>query len=130
MPKEVNDKQLRPLEKLFVKSGGRMVLGADAADCGLLPGFQNHNVLVSMVKAGWTPLDVIKMATIDGAKFLKVENELGSIDIGKAADLVVISGKPDITIEDIKNVEIVFRAGIGYNSKALRERAKGLVGRH
>ena len=130
MPKEVNDKQLRPLEKLFIKSGGRVVLGADAADCGLLPGFQNHNAMVSMVKAGWTPLEVIKIATIDGAKFLKIENTLGSIDLGKSADLLIVSGKPDLNIEDIKNVEIVFRNGTGYSPKTLRESVKGLVGRH
>ena len=130
MPKEINDKQLRPLEKLFIKNGGRVVLGADAADCGLLPGFQDHNAMVSMVKAGWTPLEVIKIATIDGAKFLKIEKELGSIDVGKIADLLIVSGKPDQNIYDIKKVAIVFRNGIGYDSKALRERVKGLVGRY
>lgn len=129
MPKEVNDKQLRPLEKRFIKSGGRVVLGADAADCGLVPGFQNHNAMVSMVKAGWTPLEVIKMATIDGANFLQVGNELGSIDAGKNADLLIVSGKPDQNITDIRSVALVFRNGIGYDSNALRERVKGLVGR-
>ena len=130
MPKEINDKQLRPLEKLFIKNGGRVVLGADAADCGLLPGFQDHNAMVSMVKAGWTPLEVIKIATIDGAKFLKIEKELGSIDVGKIADLLIVSGKLDQNIYDIKKVAIIFRNGIGYDSKALRERVKGLVGRY
>jgi imidazolonepropionase-like amidohydrolase len=130
VPKEVNDRQLRPLEKTFVQKGGQIVLGADAADFGIIPGFQNHNVLISMVKGGWSPLRVIKMATIDGAKFLRVDHELGSIEVGKAADLIVISGKPDQIIEDIRNVEYVFRNGIGYNSKVLRDRVKGLVGRH
>lgn len=130
MPKEVNDKQLRPLERLFIKSGGRVLLGADAADCGLLPGFQDHNAMVSMVKAGWTPLEVMKIATIDGAKFLKIENTVGSIDLGKSADLLIVSGKPDQNINDIKNVEIVFRNGTGYDPKILRESVKGLVGRH
>ncbi len=130
LPKEANDRQLRPLEKDFIKKGGKIVLGADAADGGIIPGFQNHNVLVSMVKAGWSPLEVLKMATIDGATFLKVEKELGSIKVGKVADLIIVSGKPDQVINDIKNVEIVFRNGIGYNSKALRDRVKGLVGRH
>lgn len=130
MPQEVNDKQLRPLERLFVKNGGQILLGADAADCGILPGFQNHNAMVSMVKAGWTPLEIIKMTTLDAASFLKVDKESGSINIGKNADLLVISGNPDKNMEDIKNVEIVFKNGIGYDSKALRERAKGLVGRH
>ena len=130
MPKEVNDKQLRPLEKLFVQKGGRLVLGADAADCGLLPGFQNHNAMISMVKAGWTPMDVIKMTTLDGAKFLKIDNDLGSIEVGKNADLLIVSGNPDQKIEDIRNVALVFRNGIGYDPNALRERVKGLVGRH
>ncbi|WP_290837630.1 amidohydrolase family protein [Flavobacterium sp.] len=130
MPKGSNDSQLRPFEKLFVQKGGKVVLGADAADCGLLPGFQNHNEMVTLVKAGWTPLDVIKIATIDGAKFLKIDNESGSIEVGKSADLLIVSGKPDENIEDIKNVELVFKNGVGYDSKVLRERAKGLVGRH
>jgi imidazolonepropionase-like amidohydrolase len=115
---------------LFIKNGGRVVLGADAADCGLLPGFQDHNAMVTLVKAGWSPLEVIKIATIDGATFLKADKELGSIDAGKNADLLIVSGKPDQKIEDIRNVEIVFRNGIGYDPKALRNRVKGLVGRH
>jgi imidazolonepropionase-like amidohydrolase len=86
--------------------------------------------MVTMVKSGWTPLEVIKMATIDGAIFMKADKELGSIDIGKNADFLVVSGKPDQKIEEIRNVEIVFRNGIGYDSKALRESTKGLVGRH
>ncbi|WP_207492524.1 amidohydrolase family protein [Aridibaculum aurantiacum] len=130
VPKEVNERQLRPLEKSFAAKGGQIVLGADAADFGVIPGFQNHNVLISMVKSGWSPINVFKMATIDGARFLRVDKELGSIAVGKAADLFIISGKPDQVIEDIKNVETVFRNGIGYNSKALRDQVRGLVGRH
>ncbi|MGC3944220.1 MAG: amidohydrolase family protein [Chryseolinea sp.] len=130
IPKEENDIQLRPLERKFVKQGGQIVLGADAADFGLLPGFQNHNVMISMVKGGWQPMEVIRMATIDGARFLKAEQELGSIDVGKSADLIIVSGKPDQSISDIRNVDIVFEKGVGYDSKALRERTKGLVGRH
>ncbi|TDE13185.1 amidohydrolase family protein [Dyadobacter psychrotolerans] len=130
IPKEINDKQLRPLEKQFIKSGGKVVLGADAADAGLLPGFQNHHAMISMVKAGWSPMEIIKMATIDGATFLKIEKELGSIEVGKAADMLIVSGKPDQKIEDIQNVVLVFRNGIGYDSKSLREHSKGLVGRH
>ncbi len=130
LPREANDVQLRALEKLFVKKGGRIVLGADASDFGLIPGFQNHNVLISMVKGGWSPLEVIKMATIDGATFLKMQHKLGSIEIGKSADLIIVNGKPDQHINDIKNIELVFKNGIGYDSKSMREGVKGLVGRH
>ena len=130
MPKEINDKQLRPLEKIFIRNGGKTVLGADAADCGLLPGFQDHNAMVSMVKAGWTPMEVIKMATIDGANFLNIQNEAGSIEVGKNADFIIVDGKPDQKIEDVKNVSLVFRNGIGYDSKALRDFVIGMVGRY
>jgi imidazolonepropionase-like amidohydrolase len=130
VPKEVNERQLRPLERMYVKKGGQIVLGADAADFGIIPGFQNHNVLITMVKAGWHPLEVLKIATIGGARFLHIDEELGSIEVGKAADLIVVAGKPDQVIEDIKNVEIVFRNGVGYYSKVLRHSVKGLVGRH
>jgi imidazolonepropionase-like amidohydrolase len=61
-----------------------------------------------MVKAGWSPLDVIRMATIDGARFLGMEKDLGSIKVGKVADLVIVSGKPDQMIEDVKKVELFF----------------------
>lgn len=130
IPRESNEIQLRKLEKHFVAKGGKLVLGADAMDFGLIPGFQNHNVLISMVKNGWDPMDVLKMATIDGATFLNIANDTGSINIGKIADLIIVSGSPDITIEDIKNVELVFHNGIGYNPKTLREAAIGMVGRH
>ena len=106
------------------------MLGADAADNGILPGFQNHNVLATMVKSGWTPMEVLKMATIDGAEFLKVQGELGSVNVGKTADLLIVSGKPDQATDDIRNVEMVFRSGVGYDSKLLRESVRGLVGRY
>lgn len=130
LPKEKNDSQLRPLERAFVAQGGQIVLGADAADFGMLPGFQNHNVMITMAHAGWPPMQVIRLATLDGARFLKVDKELGSIDVGKNADLIIVNGKPDQNMEDIRNVEVVFLNGIGYDSDALRERTKGLVGRH
>ncbi len=130
MPRGSNEKKLRPLEKLFVEKGGKIVLGADAADFGVIPGFQNHNALVTMVKYGWEPMDVIRMATFDGADFLKVADRIGSIETGKAADLIMIRGEPDKQITDIRNIELVFKNGIGYDPKRLRESAKGMVGIH
>ena len=61
---------------------------------------------------------------------MNVDQELGSITIGKIADLIVVQGIPDESIEDIRNIEIVFHNGIGYDPKAMREAVKGLIGRH
>lgn len=50
-------------------------------------------------------------------------------DLVKVADLMIVSGKPDQVSGDSRNIEIVFRDGIGYDSKVLPDRVKGLVGR-
>lgn len=95
---EVNDKQLRPLEKLFIKSGGRVVLGADAADFGLLPGFQNHNAMVSMdsmvdgskgIEFHWTLIGTntkgIKV-NMKGVELMELNNGLVSKSQGSYTD--------------------------------------------
>ena len=75
-------------------------------------------------------MQVIRLATLDGATFLKDDKNSGSIEVGKVADLLIVSGKPDTDIEQIRNVEIVFRNGIGYDPRILRKQAVGLVGRY
>ena len=66
--------------------------------------------------------------TFNSAKFLGVDDELGSISVGKLADLVVIDGDPIANPADIRNVRIVFKDGVGYDSAKLLEAARGLVG--
>ena len=53
---------------------------------------------------------------------------LGSIEVGKIADLIIIDGSPDVNIEDIRKIEIVFKDGIGYNSQKLFDSVKSQVG--
>jgi imidazolonepropionase-like amidohydrolase len=55
-------------------------------------------------------------------------DKIGTIAAGKQADLIVIKGDPSQKIEDLENVEIVFKDGIGYDSAKLIESVKGLVG--
>ena len=81
-----------------------------------------------LVEAGFTPLEAIQIATLNGAIFLGEQNAIGSIAVGKQADLVIIKGDPSKNIKDIENVEIVFKDGVGYDSAKLLESVKGLVG--
>ena len=81
-----------------------------------------------LVEAGFTPLEAIHIATANGAQFLGELDRIGTIAPGKQADLVVIKGDPSKKIEDIENVEIVFKDGIGYDSAKLIEAARGVVG--
>jgi imidazolonepropionase-like amidohydrolase len=70
------------------------------------------------------------MATLVGADFLGVGNEVGSLRVGKAADLLVVAGNPAADMRDIEKVELVFKDGVAYDPRLLRESAKGQVGWH
>jgi adenine deaminase len=80
------------------------------------------------VKVGFTPLEAIRIATLNGATFLKVQDRTGSIAVGKEADLPVVRGDPSVSIEDIENVEEVFANGRAYDPNALISTVKGLAG--
>jgi imidazolonepropionase-like amidohydrolase len=82
------------------------------------------------VEAGFSPLEAIKIATWNGALYLGRQDQIGSIAVGKNADLVVIKGDPSMRIRDIENVEIVFKDGVGYDSQKLLESVKGRYGEY
>jgi imidazolonepropionase-like amidohydrolase len=123
-------KELRKLERAFVEAGGRLGVGADAMDFGLVAGYANHRALALLVEDGWSPLDVIRMATSNGAELLGVGHRVGTIAPGYAADLIVTQGDPSADIGALETVEIVFKDGAGYDPRALRDAARGKVGWH
>jgi len=117
------------LERAFVAAGGLLMAGSDPVGLfGSVPGFADHREIELLVEAGFTPVEAIKIATLNGAIFLGRQDQIGSISVGKNADLVVIKGDPAIHISDIENVEIVFKDGVGYDSQKLLESAKGHYG--
>lgn len=112
----------------FVKSGGRLVLGSDSGAGLRIPGLADHEALENLVNLGFTPLDAIHIATLNGAAFLGIQNRTGSIQDGKEADLLIVKGNPAERIQDIENVEMIFNNGIPYDPKTLLEPVKGQVG--
>ena len=80
------------------------------------------------MEAGLSPVEAIRIATLDGAIFLGAERSIGSIAVGKAADLVVVAGNPATNIDDVEKVEIVFKDGIGYDPAKLIRSVEGLMG--
>jgi imidazolonepropionase-like amidohydrolase len=95
---------------------------------GVLPGFGDQREIELLVEAGLTPLQAIQVLTENGAKYLGRQDQIGTLAAGKQADLVLIKGDPSKTIDDIENVETVFKAGVGYDSKKLIESVRGQVG--
>jgi imidazolonepropionase-like amidohydrolase len=117
------------LERAFVKAGGLLIAGTDPTGSGgVIPGYSNQRQVELLVEAGFSPVEAIQIATLNGAKYLGRDTRVGSIAAGKQADLVVINGKPDLAIADIRNVETVFKQGVGFDPAKLIESVKGKVG--
>jgi hypothetical protein len=116
-------------EVAFVKAGGLLLAGPDpTGNGGVLPGFGDQREVELLVEAGFTPLQAIQIATENGATYLGQQDRIGTVAPGKQADLVLIKGDPSKSIDDIENVETVFKAGIGFDSKKLIESIRAQVG--
>ncbi|HYL91998.1 MAG TPA: amidohydrolase family protein [Alphaproteobacteria bacterium] len=116
-------------ERAFVKAGGTLMAGLDPTGIGgVIAGYGDHREVELLVEAGFTPLEAIKIASLNGAQFLGEDQHIGSLAVGKQADILLVKGDPSTKIADIENVEIVFKDGIGWDSKRLVESVKGQVG--
>lgn len=116
-------------ERAFVAAGGRLMAGSDPTGYGgVLPGFGDQRNVELLVEAGFSPVEAIRIATLNAAEFMGKAATIGSIAPGKAADLVVLGGNPVIKIENMEKVEIVFKDGVGYDPAKLIESVRGLVG--
>ena len=119
------------LERAFVAAGGLLLGGPDPTGRGdVLPGFGDQREIELLVEAGFSPVEAIKIATLNGAVYLGRDKQIGSIAAGKNADLVVMKGDPSKHISDIENVEIVFKDGVGYDSRKLLDSVRGRYGQY
>ncbi|MEO8945276.1 MAG: amidohydrolase family protein [Gemmatimonadaceae bacterium] len=119
----------RAMELQFVRSGGMLIAGTDPTGAGgVIPGYANQRQVELLVGSGFTPLEAIKICTLNGATYLGRADRVGSIAVGKQADLVVINGNPAANVSDIRNVATVFKQGVGYDPAKLIASVKGQVG--
>ena len=119
------------MERAFVAAGGLLLSGPDPTGRGdVLPGFGDQRGIELLVEAGFTPLEAIKISTLNGAIYMGRDKEIGSVAAGKNADLVVIKGDPSKQISDVENVEIVFKDGVGYDPQKLLESVRGRYGQY
>jgi hypothetical protein len=124
-------KNATALELEFARAGGLLIAGPDPTGRGdVIPGFGDQREIELLVAEGFSPMEAIRIATLNGAIYLGRDREIGSIALGKNADLVVIKGDPSKQISDVENVEIVFKDGVGYDSTKLRESVRGKYGQY
>jgi len=94
----------------LLKAGGKVVTGTDsgAAD---IPGISLHRELEFMVAAGLTPMQALQAATKVGADYLGKGDELGTLEEGKLADLIIVNGNPLEDVRHTRRIEIVIKDG-------------------
>lgn len=97
------------------KAGIPIVAGTDM----LVPGHSLHRELQLFVKAGMTPMAALQSATIVPARLMKLDKEVGTIETGKLADLIITEGNPLDNISNIRNVKYVMKNGEIYESARL-----------
>ncbi len=119
----------RAMELAFVHAGGLLLSGTDpTGGGGVIPGYSDQRQVELLVASGFTPLEAIKISTSNGATYLGRADRVGTLAVGKQADLVVIDGNPAADIAAIRHVELVFRQGVGYDPQKLIASVKGRVG--
>jgi len=113
------------------KAGGEnlLIVGTDEpVYTSLLPGFAYHRELLAMTYAGLPPIAVLKAATINGATALGVADRVGSIEVGKLADLIIVRGNPLDNIKVTRNIRLVVKDGVVHDPKTLLLSAQGKIG--
>ena len=113
----------------FVEMGGLLANGVDpTGNGGAMPGYGDQRGVELLVEAEFSFPQAIRVATLNGAQILDVDEDLGSIEVGKIADMVLLRG--DLTGDPsiIRNTVLVFKDGVGYDSRTLLDEVKGRVG--
>ena len=117
-------------EREFVAAGGLLIAGCDPTGDGhTLAGLGDQRNIELLAEAGFTPTAAIHIATQNGATFLAEADRIGTVAVGKQADLVLLNGDLAKDISAIEKPEVVFKSGVGYDSDAIYQSLRGKVGR-
>ncbi len=99
------------LVRRYHEAGIPLSVGSDFSNPWIVPGVSFHEELGLLVEAGIAPLDVLRMATLNGARALGLEDEIGTVEVGKRADLVVLARDPSRQIWNSRALELVVAGG-------------------
>ena len=97
--------------KAYFESGVKIGVGTDVGNSWMTPGVVFHHELKLYQQAGLPPLQILKMASLNGADVLGIADQTGSIEVNKLADLIVLNSNPIIDISNTRDIEAVFLSG-------------------
>jgi imidazolonepropionase-like amidohydrolase len=107
------------LTKMLYENGVTILSGSDTPNFDLVPGASLHHELEIMVDAGIPPLEVIKIATSNGAQALDIGDNVGTVELGKQADMIILSDNPLDDIRNTKKIEAVIVDGQFIDNKQI-----------
>ena len=117
------------MEKAFYDAGGLLLVGTDPTGAGdVIPGYANQRALQLLVEMGLSAEQTVEVATRNGARYLGRDDEIGTVEVGKHADLVLLDGDPSADPGAFARTALVFKDGVGYDSAKLFESVNGWVG--
>lgn len=117
------------MEKAFYDRGGHLVVGTDPTGAGdVVPGYANQRAVQLLMEMGLTPEQAVEVSTRRGAEYLERDAEIGTVEVGKRADLVLMVGDLTSDPDALRRMTLVFKDGVAYDSPALFESVGGWVG--
>lgn len=115
-------KKYQELTGILHRAGVTLLAGTDAPEPYVPPGFSLHQELEMLVESGLSPAAALRAATLNNAVALGQREHLGSIDIGKHADILILSDDPLLDVRNTRRIERVIRGGrVCDPAKLLRE---------
>lgn len=121
--------KLMRMERRFVEMGGTLLAGTDPTGYGgVVPGWSARRQLRLMVEAGLSFPAALRVATLNGAVYLGRDRDVGSIAVGKRADLILVDGDPVADPAALDRMPLVFKAGTGYRTDAIFTVLRGAIG--
>jgi imidazolonepropionase-like amidohydrolase len=117
------------MEKAFYDAGGVLMVGTDPTGAGdVVPGYANQRALQLLIEMGLTVEQAVEVATRSGATYLERADEIGTVEAGKRADLVLMQGDPAADPQAFRRMTLVFKDGVAYDSERLFASVRGWVG--
>jgi len=117
------------LEKKFVEAGGHLMAGTDPTGYGgVVAGYSNVRELELLLETGFTLPEAVRISTRNGAEFLGLAADVGTLEAGKRADLIVFKGDVNADPKALKELQWTMKAGVAYDRARILAAMKGKIG--
>jgi imidazolonepropionase-like amidohydrolase len=121
--------KLMRMERRFVAMGGTLLAGTDPTGYGgVVPGWSARRQVQLLVEEGFDLPQAVRVASLNGARYLGRDRDIGSIEVGKRADLILVDGDPVRDAAALDRMPTVFKAGVGYDTQKIFAAMKGVIG--